>query len=227
MLAILAHPNLNFIIILNPHDGPGSSPLPDEDYGREIRRLTARPNVRTVGYVRINYCKRDVTTVYEEIVKYAGWSKDHHTTGWGVHGIFFDETPNLYSDKAASYLDIASQTVKATPGILGDRMVIHNPGTVPDAGLAAPGPDVTTVLEEPYKKYRSAALQERLSTLMPYDRPRCSYMVHSVPREKVKELVFELRCRGEFLFVTDQHYHFYTRFGSSWSDFIEAMDIEC
>ena len=86
---------------------------------------------------------------------------------------------------------------------------------------------MTTVLEEPYKKYRSAALQERLSTLVPYDRPRCSYMVHSVPRDKVKELVSELRFRGEFLFVTDQRYHFYDRFGSSWSDFIEAMEIEC
>lgn len=52
-------------------------------------------------------------------------------------------------------------------------------------------------------------------------------MVHSVPRDKVKELVYELRYRGEFLFVTDLRYHFYTRFGSSWSDFIEAMEIEC
>ena len=182
-------------------------------------------------------------------MKYAGWSKDQITTGWGVHGIFFDETPNLYSDKAASYLNTVSQTVKATPGILGDRMVsdyesslvhpvalttpcssaqvIHNPGTVPDARLAEPGPDVTTVLEEPYKKYRSAALQERLSTLVPYDRPRCSYMVHSVPRDKVTGLVSELRFRGEFLFVTDQRHHFYDRFGSSWSEFVEAMAMEC
>ena len=52
-------------------------------------------------------------------------------------------------------------------------------------------------------------------------------MVHSVPRDKLKELVCELRFRGEYLFVTDRRDHFYSRFGSGWSDFIEAMEIEC
>jgi hypothetical protein len=61
-------------------------------------------------------------------VKYAEWSQDHTTSGWGVHGIFFDETPNLYSDKAAAYLDTVGQAVKATLGILGDRIVSEYEG---------------------------------------------------------------------------------------------------
>jgi hypothetical protein len=96
-----------------------------------------------------------MATVYEEIVKYAGWSNDHTTTGWGLHGIFFDETPNLYSDKAASYLDSVSQTVKATPGILGDRMVSdYESSLVHQVALTTP-----TLL------HRSSITQERSLTL--------------------------------------------------------------
>jgi len=224
--AISAHPDLNFTIILNPHNGPGSSPLPDANYALEIPRLNSRANVRTVGYVRVNYCKKDLTEVCQEVARYGGWSKDYAGSGLAVQGIFFDETPNQYSADVAAYLDTISRQVKDTFGILGDRMVIHNPGAIPDLGLADPGPDVTTVLEEPYVQYQSATLQERLGSLLPYDRTKCGYIVHSVPGDEVKRLVYRLRCRGEYLFVTDLREHFYERFGPSWSDFIEAMQMD-
>lgn len=77
----------------------------------------------TVGYVRIDYCKRNLTEVFRDVAKYAGWSKDNAKSGLGVHGIFLDETPNLYSASKASYLDTVGQCVKASAGILGDRLV--------------------------------------------------------------------------------------------------------
>jgi hypothetical protein len=80
-------------------------------------------------------------------------------------------------------------------------------------------------VEESYAQYQSAALQEQLSYLH-YDRSRCGYIVHSVPGDEVKRLVHDLRLRGEYLFVTDLCENYYIRFGSSWSDFIEAMQME-
>jgi hypothetical protein len=103
--------------------------------------------------------------------------------------------------------------------------VFHNPGTVPHPDFANPGPDATTVVEESYAQYQSAQLQERLS-LVPYDRERCCYMVHSVPREEVRGLVEGLRTRGRYLFVTDVSEHYYVQFGSSWNEFIEAMQLD-
>lgn len=108
---------------MNPHNGPGAPPSPDADYSREIPRLNAFPNVCTIGYVRINYCKRHLTEVCKDVAKYAGWSKDYAASGLGVHGIFFDETPNHFTAKAASYLNTVSQNVKDATGILGDRLV--------------------------------------------------------------------------------------------------------
>jgi hypothetical protein len=104
--------------------------------------------------------------------------------------------------------------------------VIHNPGTVPDPELANPGPDITTIVEESYENYQSSPLQERLSSLLRYDRNRCAYMVHSVPHEKMQSLVNELRYHGKYLFVTDLNKNYYTRFGSSWKRFIEAMQMD-
>jgi hypothetical protein len=104
--------------------------------------------------------------------------------------------------------------------------VIHNPGTIPDASLANPGPDVAAVFEASYAEYRSAAIQERLSSLLPYKRNRCAYFVHSVPVEELKRLVLELRHRGGYLFATDLRENFYVRFGPSWREFIAAMQME-
>ena len=101
--------------------------------------------------------------------------------------------------------------------------MIHNPGTVPDTALAKPGPDVTTVVEESFVVYQSTELQKRLSKLLRYDREKCSFMVHSVPRVHIQGLTRSLRWRGKYLFVTDLCEDFYCHFGPSFKDFCDAM----
>ena len=83
----------------------------------------------TVGYVLINYCKRPLRDVYADIETYAGWATDNEdgngnaNTGLGVQGIFLDEAPNHHSTERAEYLSAVHQYIKATRGILGDRLV--------------------------------------------------------------------------------------------------------
>lgn len=125
--SIAAYPKVTFVVIINPHNGPGASSQPDVAYSREIGQLNSLPNVRLVGYVRINYCERDLAEVHEDVNKYAGWSaltSSHSAeTSLAVHGIFFDETPNLYTEERANYLDDVTSLVKNSSGILGDRVV--------------------------------------------------------------------------------------------------------
>lgn len=120
---ISAHPNVNFLVVVNPNSGPGGSPLPSHDYVREVPKLNANANVYTVGYVRVHYCDKPLSEVYEEIDTYAGWAKDYESSGLGVKGILLDETPNHFSPKRAEYLEAVRQHIKATAGILGDRLV--------------------------------------------------------------------------------------------------------
>lgn len=84
---------------------------------------------------------------------------------------------------------------------------------------------MTAVVEESYRKFKSVELQERLFSLLRYDRSRCCYIVHSVPRNEIKQLVLELRHRGQYLFVTELRERYYEKFGSSWDDFVEAMQM--
>lgn len=109
-------------MVVNPNSGPGGSPLPSHDYVREVPRLNVHANVYTVGYVRIHYCEKPLSEVYEEIDTYAGWAKDE-SAGLGVKGILLDETPNHFSTDRAEYLEAVRQHIKATVGILGDRLV--------------------------------------------------------------------------------------------------------
>lgn len=83
-------------------------------------------NVRTVGYVKVDYCRRDLAEVYRDIEIFAGWSKDYATTGLGIHGIFLDEAPNAHSTHEGPYLENIGLKVKSIEGILGDRIVSNS-----------------------------------------------------------------------------------------------------
>lgn len=100
--------------------------------------------------------------------------------------------------------------------------VIHNPGTAVNAGLAAPGPDITVIVETSYEHFMSKEYRDWLAT-SPYDRSRTAYMVHSVPEAEVEPLTKALRTRAEYLFVTSATCEFYEKFGTSWMRFVAAM----
>ncbi|KAF2129325.1 hypothetical protein P153DRAFT_396608 [Dothidotthia symphoricarpi CBS 119687] len=221
--AIAAFPDLQWIIIVNPSSGPGSMPWwPNEDYVREIPRLNAQPNVTTVGYVKADYCRRAVEDISQDVDTYAIRATDRNYPGLEMNGIFVDETPNLYSNTTKAHLDAIDQKVKGCPGIQSDRIVIHNPGTAVNKGLADPGPDITTVVETSYAEFVTPNFQQWLAT-SPYDRSRSSYMVHSVPDGEVANLTIALRERAQYLFVTSLTENFYESFGPSWGEFVAAM----
>ncbi|KAJ4301503.1 hypothetical protein N0V90_003595 [Kalmusia sp. IMI 367209] len=123
--SIVSNPTLDFIVIINPHNGPGSEPWwPNIDYVREIPRFNAQPNVRIVGYVHTIYCKRPVEQLFADIDRYASWSRDDSLPGLSLGGIFFDETPDVFSEESKEYLDVITQKVKETDGLVGERLVM-------------------------------------------------------------------------------------------------------
>lgn len=109
--------------MINPNSGPGEPPAPDANYSRELPLFNAKENVTTVGYVRMQYCKRSVEEVFDDVVVYGGWSKDHESNGIYVEGIFLDEAPNEFSHDVGKYLNVVSEKIKNTPGILGEKLV--------------------------------------------------------------------------------------------------------
>lgn len=184
-----------------------------------------------------------------DIDKYAAWGK-HGNGEFAMKGIFFDESPNQFKEKRKVFMDAADERVKNADGLGGWRLVsflvfgtfvpgflssslfmflqtIHNPGTVPDTEYANPGPDLTTVFETEYKHFKDPEVQQRLTNLLRYDRDRCSYMVLSVPKSDVPDLVRELKRRAKYIYVSESKRGWYEKFGEGWDRFIEAVASDC
>lgn len=121
------NPDLHFLIVINPNSGPGEPPAPDANYSRELPLFNAKENVTTVGYVRMQYCKRSIEKVYDDVAVYAGWSKNHDSNGIYVEGIFLDEAPNEWTAPIGTYLNSVSEKIKGTAGILGRKLVSRRP----------------------------------------------------------------------------------------------------
>lgn len=87
------------------------------------------PNVTTIGYVRIDYCRKPLHETCEEIDRFAGWVAAHGSDvpGLEVHGIYLDETPNHFSAGRRLYLEAVYKHIKQKEGLLGQRLVRFNP----------------------------------------------------------------------------------------------------
>ncbi|CAE7175763.1 Spherulin4 domain containing protein [Pyrenophora teres f. teres] len=219
--SIAKHPDLQFLVIFNPNSGPGAAPWwPNADYIREIPRLNALPNVKTLGYICATYCKRSLDAALDDIEIYG--ARGRNDVHQGIDGVFVDETVNLYSHEAKNWLDAVDRKVAHSLGHIKSPIVIHNPGTAVNAALSNPGPDITVVVETSFKHFMTREYQEWLAT-SPYGRLRAAYMVHSVPEGEVKRLTLSLRERAGYLFITSASAGFYESFGSSWTGFVDTM----
>ncbi|KAH7069092.1 Spherulation-specific family 4 [Paraphoma chrysanthemicola] len=222
--AIVKYPNTEFLVIVNPDSGPGAAPWwPNVDYAREIPKLNAFTNVKTVGYVRSTYCNRPIDQVFQDIDTYA--TRKINGKDNLFQGIFVDETVNIFSPEVKTYLDRVDSKIKGTQGLSGKRLIptIHNPGTAVNKGLANPGPDITVVVETSYQEFVKPDYQKWLKT-SPYGRARTCYMLYAVPAEKVRSVTAALSGKAEYLYVTSATEAFYENFDSrSWDQFVDAV----
>jgi len=120
---VATHPNVNFTVVINPGNGPGPNALPDANYTREIPRLASYDNVRLLGYVPTTYTNRDIGLVRRDVETYAGWPINGSNQDLAVQGIFFDETPQEYDDRALGYLQELRGMVKGSSGLGPDNYV--------------------------------------------------------------------------------------------------------
>jgi hypothetical protein len=113
---ISSHPTLNFTVVVNPASGPGPGAGPDANYTREIPRLNAYANVRTVGYVSTDYTKRDLGAILRDVKVYSAWSENATIASLGMRGIFLDETPSQYDDASARVLETTAASIRSSTG---------------------------------------------------------------------------------------------------------------
>jgi Spherulation-specific family 4 len=123
---IQSHPSVDFIIVINPASGPGPDSLPDTIYAREIIRLNSYANVRTIGYVPMNYGKKPIESTYADITKYCGWGNQNPSLA--MQGVFLDESPQIADPHNITYVENVRNYVKSqkalSSGLLGKSIFL-------------------------------------------------------------------------------------------------------
>jgi hypothetical protein len=107
-----AHPNVPFIAVINPNNGPGASS--DSNYAQGIKNLQAA-GVTVLGYVYTSYASRSIASAEADVNSYRSW--------YAVNGILFDEMNNVAGNEA--YYSTLNNYVHS----LGMSKTMGNPGT--------------------------------------------------------------------------------------------------
>jgi hypothetical protein len=225
--SIVQHPDVKFTVIVNPDDGPGNTTRPTTEYVDVLNALQVYPHVQTLGYIRTDGGARDNGTVRAEIATYSGWSRFQDLS---LNGIFFDQTPYKDDGNASEYLRDISATVRHSAGFLEPKLVVHNPGRVPDVGLVQYRTDIIVVFEGAYsdvpsrEQLRDSVMDLELHSL---HRQNFGILMHSTPADvgnvRLRKMVDNVRRNVEWLYVTDLTDSFYSGYGSLWEQWLDLI----
>ncbi|CZR56592.1 related to cell surface spherulin 4-like protein [Phialocephala subalpina] len=234
--AVEKYPKINFTIIINPNSGPEGL---DGNYTRDIPPLNFYPNVRTVGYVSTNYTNRNFSLVEGDIRTYASWAGNASMLGMGMRGIFLDEVVSGWSDAAANFYAILAAVIRDETGLGRDPLIIHNPGTLPDARyLTSRSSNVTVIFENSWDNYNAVDLRASIRTLRKtagvgrealaaiiYDVPDGEPDVESTNGDNKGTVVGNLRNVVGSLYLTGSGVggDIYAGFWTRWGDWVEQM----
>ncbi|KAF2877806.1 Spherulation-specific family 4 [Massariosphaeria phaeospora] len=224
------NPQVQFTVILNPCSGPCVNSTPEAPYLIEMPRLREWPNIRTLGYVATNYTNKPIDDLINEIHTYANWSSILNDTRMAVDGIFFDETPGAYDWQKHAYLTQAHDEVKRSE-MLGQRIVVHNPGVLPDITWNYLDiTDITVIWEETFTNWLDRTKFNRLKNFHnTTNLPKSAFaiMLHSIPDipdELLEWTVAQLKEMVEWNFISSvsQAGEYWHSFSSVFGKFMEA-----
>lgn len=223
----MEHQEVKFTVVINPNEGPGNGTRPSPEFVDVLNALKVYPHVQTLGYIRTDRGTRDNASVRAEIATYSGWSKFQDLQ---LNGIFFDQTPYKDEADASEYLRNISATVRHSKGFIEPRLVVHNPGCVPDVGLVRYRTDVIVVFEGAYSDLPG---REQLSNSVrklenhSLHRQNFGLLVHSTPSDtsdvRLRKVVADVRRNVEWLYVTDLTENVYNGYGSLWEQFLNLI----
>jgi hypothetical protein len=223
--SIAKYPNVQFTIIINPSSGPGTTAFPDEEYITGIAKLNTFLNVKLLGYVRLDYGKRDITEVKSDIDVYAGWESYRDKMGVedvkiGVKGIFFDESPSIYEKESFTYLEAVTRYPRRALAF-GSEFLL-NPGTVTDERICKLV-DGVVEFEDFHRNFKEQNILEMEKKQTAKGRRKRIVIVHHLQGgvEEMKKVV-DCCVRGgvDELFVNDKEYD---EVGELWMEFCEVV----
>ncbi|KAK3331854.1 Spherulation-specific family 4 [Cercophora scortea] len=225
-LAVCSHPSLDFLIIINPANGPGACSTPDDNYIAALERLSLLPNTKIIGYVYCSYGERPSTEVVQDIETYHTW--EIQGPSLRVDGIFFDEAP--VSSEHVSYMSDMTSVARRTrlsaseQNSLVPAIIIYNPGVFADQAFYHSA-DYIVVFENRLEAWNSSYVRQNMETLPPELLARSVAIAHSA-----EDLGVQLRFGEHATLHVGLAGHFatavsdYTEWCCNWGDYVRWAD---
>jgi Spherulation-specific family 4 len=200
------YPNVDFILIINPDNGPGSSL--SSDWANAVSALKSYSNALVVGYVDTGDTSRSTSEVEDDVSAYAAWP-----TACRPSGIFFDD---VTTDDVSYYSTVAAFVTSQ----ISDATVLLNPGAPASSGYFDFA-DQVVIYENSYSNYNS----EDGATIPGVSASQLSIIIYSVPTsgDTLGNLVSTFLTAGYgSIYLTDAD-DSYDSLGSDWDTFCTLM----
>ncbi|KAF1953874.1 hypothetical protein CC80DRAFT_494129 [Byssothecium circinans] len=221
------NPHINFTVIINPCSGPCMDSLPPQVYIDEIPKLSQYTNIRKLGYVATNYTDKPIADTLAEVRQWGKWPALMTDSRMAVDGIFFDETPGLYHWQKHDYLTVAANEVRLNDSGLGQKLVVHNPGVLPDPiwhylDIA----NITVIFENHFAAFISAVNFNALKSFPSrsnYPISAFAMMLHSmgsIPDELTEWTARQMKKLVEWNYATEV-----ATVGEWWHSFPQTLDV--
>ncbi|GAA5951344.1 hypothetical protein JCM3765_002449 [Sporobolomyces pararoseus] len=219
--AAKAHPNVSWILVVNPNSGPSRDPSDPSLYCVPTLRSLLSPSSIIVGYVRTGYNSRALGEIRKDVNAYASWKNITVKGGQtvGLDGIFFDET----SDTTTRRLQSFSSAAKTAFGNENVK-IVSNPGTAVGSAYFSTASYVVDY-ESAFKDYKFTNLPRSLS-----QRKKSIVMIHDFDNSTtsltdVLKPIITAKIGG--VFITDlkiAEEDIYQNFGHNWNEFVGTVE---
>ncbi|KAF7539112.1 hypothetical protein G7Z17_g12500 [Cylindrodendrum hubeiense] len=216
-----ALPNVSFVTVINPCNGPGPDALPDASYCDVLHRLNSVPNIHCLGYVHCTYGTRPLDAIHADIDTYRGWNGTFQ-----IDGIFFDETPSDPSI-GLDFMRSASYYTKATwqQSLERKGLVVYNPGVVVNRAFFNAA-DWVVVFEQSLQHWQTPEVQDVLREVPSDLRKKSVAIVHSLSEtgDDATDLTDEICSRGfGGIHLTEELGGGYTKWPVMWATVAHAL----
>jgi hypothetical protein len=200
-------------VIVNPNNGPGTSP--SADYMEGIMRLH-EAGVTVLGYVYTCYGARSADKIQAEIDLYKSF---------GIDGIFFDEVSN--EPKDLEYYRVLGDYVRSS---YRAGSVFLNPGTNTDEGyINSSIGDTTSIFDDLWTRWLGYEPNDYIGL---YDNDRFASLVYAAPNVLAMRSSIDLALsrRIGYFYVTDQEPpNPWSELPAFWDeevDYVERMQLK-
>ncbi|GAB7343678.1 hypothetical protein MBLNU457_1665t1 [Dothideomycetes sp. NU457] len=190
---IATHPEVSYLIIINPSSGPGSDTYPDSNSIAAIAQLNSFPNVNLIGYIDTRDTSTALQTIFSNIDKYANWAS-YEQSDIALRGIFFDDMSSSDNATVYEYMTAASNyAYSAFAESSSGPTVVLNPGRKVGAKYFRLA-DYVIEFEDSLARYKGLASVKRKKLRM---RKKQAIVAHSttVGQGKLEKMVTEMYKR--------------------------------